>query len=172
MKTKTIIIILIVVIVLAAGTWIYLGTRPAPDTQEPAAGSAEADQAQKALDSVKTPFVQGSKGKYIAMLQTALNKKYNSGLKVDGDWGKLTQAALKGNNLPTTIYWKEWDQICNLGLWEKKKIAVEETKALAENPWLSFLPALPFMPAPISTAQMAYMANYYDPTSKPWTPKP
>jgi len=161
MKTKTIIIILVVVIVLAAGAWIYLGTRPEPDTKEPAAGTPEADKANADLDSVKTPFVQGSKGKYIAKLQEALNERYNAGLKVDGDWGKLTQAALKGNNLPTTIYWKQYDQICNLGIWEKKKIAVEEKKALTENPWLAILPSIPFMPTPLSTAQMAYMANYY-----------
>jgi len=161
MKTKTIIIILVVVIVLAAGAWIYLGTRPEPDTKEPAAGTPEADQAAKAAATVKMPLKQGSKGQLVKDIQIALNANYKAGLKEDGDWGKLTQAALKGNNLPVTIYWKEYSEITGYSLLVGGKKVMGEKKAIQENPWLATLPSIPFMPTPLSTAQMAYMANYY-----------
>lgn len=141
MKTKTIIIILVVVLILAAGVWIFSANK-ATDQTEPAAGTAAADKAQKTADSVKMPLAQGSKGDLVKAIQTALNAKYNTALKVDGDWGAKTQAALKSLSLPTTIYWKQWNEITGKSVLVGGKIVLAEKTKIADNPWLGTLPAL------------------------------
>lgn len=141
MKTKTIIIILVVIIVLAAGIWIWAGNK-APDTTEPAAGSPAAKKADETAAAVKMPLVQGSKGELVKALQTALNLKYNAGLKTDGNWGPKTQAALIANNLPTTIYWKQWSEITGNSITVGGKIVQQEKT----NPWAQTIPANYYTP--------------------------
>lgn len=49
------------------------------------------------------PLKQGSKGSLVKQLQTALNTYFGQSLKVDGDWGPKTTAALASKGLATVI---------------------------------------------------------------------
>jgi peptidoglycan hydrolase-like protein with peptidoglycan-binding domain len=157
MKTKTIVIILVIVIVLVAGVWIWAGKKP-QDTTEPAPGSPAADKANAAANTVKMPLVQGAKGELVKSIQTALNSKYNAGLKVDGIWGAKTQAALIANNLPTSIYWKQWNEITGLSVTVGGKVVLGEKQYQVDPPpWYSTaLNMIAGMPA--STPN--YFGNY------------
>lgn len=49
------------------------------------------------------PLKYGSMGTLVKDIQTVLNKRFNAGIKVDGDWGGKTQEALKKFKQPTTF---------------------------------------------------------------------
>ncbi len=142
MKTKTLIIISVVIIVLAVAVWIYAASRKgslmatvAPDGTGTKPAS---DGTTTATESVKMPLVQGSTGtaakSLIKSLQTALNKKYNAGLTVDGVWGKLTTKALQANKLPITIYWKQWSEITGIALSSNGTVSIPSVLPVWNNP--------------------------------------
>jgi hypothetical protein len=118
MKTKTIIIILVILVILAAGTWIFLGNKPASLPGEPDPGNSGNGTGNNGAGSgtptpaaAAMPLKQGSSGPLVKAIQEALNLKYNSALVTDGSYGPKTLAALKANNLPTVIYWLQWAEI-------------------------------------------------------------
>ena len=49
----------------------------------------------KSLPTGSFPIKYGSKSKLVYLLQSALNKLYNAGLTLDGDFGEKTKTALK-----------------------------------------------------------------------------
>ena len=140
MKTKTIIIILVILIFLAAGTWIYLGTKPAslptngtaPDPGNSGTGSGTNGTPAPAASPM--PLQQGASGPLVKAIQEALNKKYKSGLVTDGSWGPKTQTALKANNLPVIIYWKQWAEITGLPLSSDGTFTIPSILPVWNNP--------------------------------------
>lgn len=117
MKSKTIIIILVIVIALSAGIWIIAAKKKAAAlASDPAVDPTDTSGTTPAQTTTIMPLKKGSRCPEVAELQKALNRKYNSGLTVDGIWGAKTQAALLANNLPTTIFWLQYSQITGIAL--------------------------------------------------------
>ena len=55
------------------------------------------------------PLKRGSKGEKVKGLQQALNRKYNAGLKVDGQFGFKTEKALKNAGFGKSVeLWQFW----------------------------------------------------------------
>lgn len=64
------------------------------------------------------PLMQGSKGKYVEMLQKALNDRYGSDLVVDGIFGTKTAKALSAHGFnPDAIYYKHFNQVLGYTYW-------------------------------------------------------
>ena len=58
------------------------------------------------------PLSKGSKGSYVSAMQTALNKKYNTSLTIDGDFGSKTYRALSVNGFnPDSVTYSDYLKI-------------------------------------------------------------
>ncbi len=137
MKKITIIVLLIVGIL--AAYWVAFGVNPVkkllggsatgensdtsgniPDT---AAGTtsqngAFVQSAPVIKDTNGFPLSKGSSGKYVSMIQTALNQRYGSELVVDGEFGSKTYKALSAHGFnPEAIYYKHFNSIVGYTYW-------------------------------------------------------
>jgi len=108
MKYKTIIIISVIVLLLAGSVWFYANAQK-KKTEDP--GNIGDGSGSPVVQSVKFPLQQGSRGKAVEAIQSALNSKFNAGLTMDGIWGAKTQKALLANKMPTVINAAEFTQI-------------------------------------------------------------
>jgi hypothetical protein len=69
-------------------------------------------------DSRGFPLSVGSTGKYVSMIQEALNKRFGSSLAVDGILGSKTAKALSANGFnPDAIYYKHFNDIVGYQYW-------------------------------------------------------
>lgn len=110
--------------ILAAAFGVYWIAKPATTTDPATAGtgstggvsgttnSSRPSLSAKAAKGInEVPLKMGSACILVAIIQKALNTKYNAGLKQDGEFGPKTFAALVKNKLSTVLYWKQFYEI-------------------------------------------------------------
>lgn len=82
---------------------------PGDDSDSPASSShGSASPVRRPASKKPTvynqfPLKYGSKGTLVRDIQTVLNKRYNAGIEVDGDWQGQTESALVKFHLPTAF---------------------------------------------------------------------
>lgn len=95
-------------------TPIFGGSDTGSSTTATTSGSSTTSGSVTSGSQAGFPLAFGSRGQLVKDIQNALMVLYPNSLPkygADGIWGKETEAALKSNNLPTTINKPDYDRL-------------------------------------------------------------